>query len=49
MMVMHMAGEMAQRLRALVALAENQGYGPALTWWLTTISNSSSREFDALF
>jgi hypothetical protein len=39
---------MAQRLRALTVLPEDQVQFPATTWWLTTVCNSSSRGSDAL-
>ena len=36
------AGEMAQPLRVLSALAEDQG-SPALTWQIVAVQNCSSR------
>lgn len=43
------AGEMAQRLPALAALAEGLVWFLASTWWLTTVRTSNSGETDALF
>ena len=40
---------MAQQLGALAAVAEALGLFPAPAWYLTTVSNSSSRGSDILF
>ena len=44
-----LAGQMAQWLRALVALPEDLGSILAPTWWFTTICYSRARGCDALF
>jgi len=40
---------MAQWLRALLVLVEDQDLAPRTTWWLTIICNSSSRGSDVFF
>ena len=43
------AGEWDQWLKALVALPEDLSSVPRAKWWLTIISDSNSRESEALF
>lgn len=38
------AEEMVQQLRVVAVLSEEMGSILVLTWWLTTVSNSSSRD-----
>ena len=45
----HRDEELAQWLRALLVLAEDLGSVPSAHRQLTTISNSSSKKFDAPF
>jgi hypothetical protein len=42
------AGEMTQRLRAMVTFPEDLGSIPRTTWQLTTVCNSSPRDLTSL-